>query len=128
MVEITSDNINTFVTENPSVPKALLFTEKKGFPMIYKGLSVEFEKKISFGIVRSTSADIVDRYNIKGFPKLILVKANEKKPIPYTGELKFTPMFEFLNVYSEVFVPGGGSAADSAATKTWLTEVVPELH
>lgn len=43
VVEITPDNINTFITENPSVPKALLFSEKKGFPMIYKGLSVEFE-------------------------------------------------------------------------------------
>jgi hypothetical protein len=46
----------------------------------------------------------------------------------YTGELKFKPMFEFLNVFSEVFVPGGGSASDSAATKYWLTELVPELH
>ncbi len=36
-------NINTFVSENPSVPKVLLFSEKKGFPMIFKGLSVEFE-------------------------------------------------------------------------------------
>jgi hypothetical protein len=38
------------------------------------------------------------------------------------------PLFEFLNVFSEVFVPGGGSAAESAATKHWLTEVVPEIH
>ena len=42
--------------------------------------------------------------------------------------MKFQPMFEFLNIFSEVFVPGGGSSADSAATKHWLTEVVPELH
>lgn len=28
----------------------------------------------------------------------------------------------------EVYVPGGGSSADSAATKSWLTEVVPEMH
>jgi hypothetical protein len=43
IVEITDDNIATFVGENPSVPKVLLFTEKKGLPMVYKGLSVEFE-------------------------------------------------------------------------------------
>lgn len=30
-------------------------------------------------------------------------------------------MFDFLNVHSEVFVPGGGSSADSAATKEWMT-------
>jgi hypothetical protein len=71
---------------------------------------------------------LVDRYNVKTFPKFIVIKTNEKKPIPYNGEFKFLPMFEFLNIYSEVFVPGGGSAADSAATKNWLTELVPELH
>ena len=59
---------------------------------------------------------------------MLLIKTNEKKPHVYNGELKYMPMFEFLNVYSEVFVPGGGSASDSAATKHWLTEVVPELH
>lgn len=37
-------------------------------------------------------------------------------------------MFAFLNVFSEVFVPGGGSAADSGATKHWLMELVPELN
>lgn len=42
-IEITSSNINTFINENPSVPKVLLFTDKpKGTPMIYKGLSVAF--------------------------------------------------------------------------------------
>lgn len=42
--------------------------------------------------------------------------------------MKFNPIFEFLNIYSEVFVPGGGSSSDSAATKAWLTEIVPEMH
>jgi len=42
--------------------------------------------------------------------------------------MKFQPLFEYLNVFSEVFVPGGGSSADSAATKSWLTEIVPEMH
>lgn len=42
--------------------------------------------------------------------------------------MKFMPIFEFLNIYSETFVPGGGSSADSPATKQWLTELVPELN
>lgn len=25
-------------------------------------------------------------------------------------------------------MPGGGSSQDSAATKAWLTEIVPEMH
>ena len=70
----------------------------------------------------------MDRYNIKTFPKIIVVKTTEKKPNVYNGEMKFQPIFQYLNIFSEVFVPGGGSSQDSAATKVWLTEVVPELN
>jgi len=80
VIEISSANINTFVNESPSVPKVLLFTEKKGIPMIYKGLSVTFEKKLFFGIVRNSDDILVERYRIKRFPTIIVVKANEKNP------------------------------------------------
>ena len=41
--------------------------------------------------------------------------------------MKYHAIFEFLNVYSETFVTGGGSSQDSAATKEWLNQVVPEM-
>ena len=56
------------------------------------------------------------------------MKNKEKKQINYNWDMKFKPIFEFLNIYSEAFVPGGGSSADSQATKAWLTEMVPELN
>lgn len=97
--------------------------------MILKGLSIALENKIFFGLVRNTDDILVDRYRIKKFPTLIIVKANEKKHDIYKGtDFKFNPLFDFLNVHSQTFVPGGGSSADSAASKLWLTEVVPELH
>jgi len=67
----------------------------------------------------------MDRYGIKEVPAILMVKANESKPKKFTGELKFKPIFEFFNVYSEAFVAGGGSSQDTSATKAWLTEVVP---
>jgi hypothetical protein len=42
IIEITASNVQTFLGENPSVPKILLFTDKKGVPSVYKGLSVAF--------------------------------------------------------------------------------------
>jgi len=42
--------------------------------------------------------------------------------------MKYHNIFEFLNIYSETFVSGGGSSVDSPATKSWLNEVVPELN
>jgi len=80
VIEITSANINTFINDSPSVPKAFLFTDKKGVPMIYKGLSVSFENKLFFGIIRSDDEILVDRYSIKKFPSIIVVKTTEKKP------------------------------------------------
>ncbi len=85
------------------------------------------QKKIFFGIVRKEQEALVSRYQIKAFPSIIVVKANEQKPHRYTGEFKFTPLQDWINVFSEVFVPGGGSSSDSAATREWLTVVVPEI-
>jgi hypothetical protein len=67
---------------------------------------------------------LVQKYAIKKFPTLIVVKTGEKKPFIYDGkEFDFGNIFEFLNIYSEVFVPGGGSSLDSSATKQWMTEI-----
>ena len=49
--------------------------------MIYKGLSVAFEKKLNFGLIRSSDDILIDRYGIKKFPTVIVVKTGEKKPI-----------------------------------------------
>ena len=54
--------------------------------MIYKGLSVEFEKKLNFGIVRNTDTILIDKYGIKNFPTIIVIKTGEKKPFFYTGK------------------------------------------
>ena len=70
----------------------------------------------------------MDRYNIRSVPSIMVVKTTEKKPIMYKGEIKYQKIFEFLNIYSEAFVPGGGSSQDTAATKFWLTELVPEFN
>ena len=48
--------------------------------MIYKGLSVTFDKKLFFGIVRNTDDILIERYKIKKFPTIIVVKATEKNP------------------------------------------------
>lgn len=42
--------------------------------MIYKGLSVAFEKKLNFGLVRSSDSVLVGKYGVKKFPSVIVVK------------------------------------------------------
>lgn len=43
VVEITQNNLDTFLNDNPLTPKVLLFTDKKGTPLIYKALSSHFD-------------------------------------------------------------------------------------
>jgi len=79
--------------------------------------------------VRNTDDILVQKYAVKKFPTLTVIKTGEKKPFTYDGkDFNFGSLFEFLNIYSEVFVPGGGSSLDSSATKQWMTEIFPELH
>lgn len=87
-----------------------LFTDKTSNPLIIRALSINFENKLFFGIVRHTESAVLKRYNVKEFPKIMVVKATERKPIIYDGEIKYSNIFEFLNIYSETFVAGGGSS------------------
>lgn len=117
MIEVSSQNADTFINDSPSVPKVLLYTDKKGLPVMFKALSVAFENKLFFGIVRADDQEMVKRYNVKSYPTLLVVKATERKPIVYTGDINYSSIFEFVNIYSETFVSGGGSSQDSAASK-----------
>jgi len=43
-IEITSNNHDTFMQDEPSKPKVLLFTDKEtGVPIVYKALSTHFD-------------------------------------------------------------------------------------
>jgi hypothetical protein len=64
----------------------LLFSDKKGIPSVYKGLSVAFEKKLTFGIVRNTEDSLVSKYMINKFPSLTVVKTGEKRPFVFNGK------------------------------------------
>jgi hypothetical protein len=122
--EINATTHSRFVDDNPSVPKVLLFTEKKGVPLIYRALSIALDKKIFLGVVRSSEADLVKKYKVKEYPTILVIKTNEPKPIFYKGDIKYQQIFEFLNVYAETFVPGGDKLNTN---KPWLNEAVPEL-
>lgn len=43
VIDITSNNIDTFLNDNPGKPKMLLFTETKTAPMVYRALSTHFD-------------------------------------------------------------------------------------
>ena len=128
MIEITDSNHENFLKERPNLPKAILFTEKKGNPLIYRALSVAFDRKIEMGIVRSRETGIIANYRIKKFPSLIVIAVGDKKVKTYEDGISYKKLFDFLNVYSETFFRVGEELpritdASKPDLKTWKLEV-----
>jgi len=81
--------------------------------------------------VREGEDSLANKYKIKSYPSLVVIKA-EGKPIKYTGkEFSYKSIFEFLNVHSQVFIdPNAAENAPSqtnAASKPWLVVQVPQM-
>lgn len=125
VTEVKDENAAEFLASDAIVPKVLLFTDKQSLPLIYRALSNAFHAKMNFGIVRNDQKELLSTYNIKAFPKLILIKPNERKPYVFDKEINYTNLKDFLNIYSEQYVPK--STDKISDTKPWLFEAIPEL-
>ncbi|KAH8581795.1 PDI like thioredoxin domain containing [Cryptosporidium sp. chipmunk genotype I] len=127
--------IEDFLTKHISVPKVLVFSEKEIPPTIIHSLANEFNKKLLFGFIpnckkNDVSIGITKKFQISSFPTIMVYKTASKPHEFYRGEIKFLPLFEFLNVYAETFVMGGGfsdSESQDSGSKPWLLQRIPEL-
>lgn len=50
---------------------------------------MQLANKLFFGIIRSDEEILADKYKVKEYPKILVITAASKKPIPYKGEMKF---------------------------------------
>lgn len=79
------------------------------------------------GIAKSDQQDVVFKFNVNKFPSIVVQKTGMNKPAVYTGKINYQAIFDWLNIYSEQFVPGGGDDSEGDASKPWINESVPEL-
>eukprot|EP00340_Litonotus_pictus_P002081 CAMPEP_0170527322 /NCGR_PEP_ID=MMETSP0209-20121228/12812_1 /TAXON_ID=665100 ORGANISM="Litonotus pictus, Strain P1" /NCGR_SAMPLE_ID=MMETSP0209 /ASSEMBLY_ACC=CAM_ASM_000301 /LENGTH=339 /DNA_ID=CAMNT_0010817795 /DNA_START=209 /DNA_END=1228 /DNA_ORIENTATION=+ len=131
-IEVHSNNVDSFTNDNANLPKILLFSDKAGVPLIFKVLAVQFDKKITFGVVRKSESTIVNKYKVTKFPRIVALPVGAKKHQTYEGENKFKNLFDFVNVYSETFFKVGEdktkASEETKADKPWLNEKLPELN
>ena len=128
LVEINNNSIDSFEKERSNIPKCILFSEKKGNPLIFRALSVAFDKKIDMGIVRSSETGITSKYRVKKFPSIIVLQVGDKKQRIYEGNINYKELFDFLNVFSETFFRVGEETPRLAdplrpESKAWKKEV-----
>lgn len=67
------------------------------------------------------------KFGAKKFPAIAILKTGMPRPEIYPGQINYQSIFDWLNIYSEQFVPGGGNSADGPGDKPWLNDAVPEL-
>lgn len=117
------------VSENPSIPKVILFSDKKKAPPLYNSLVNNFKDRITFAFVESSVEALVKRYSIGKFPTIISLRGTPPKQENYKGDMKFKPLHEWLNIRSETFVKGGGFSDETRMedTRIWLVQKVPEV-
>jgi len=134
--KLAKDTIDTWLTTDPSKPKALLFSNKKSPPTIWKALSSEtvFKRTVKFGFVTEDEADIIKKYNVKKFPTVMIVRGSKAEiKEMYKGEMKFSGLKEWVNLHSEsgmgdkVVGAGGGKEESAEEAKPWLVQEIPEL-
>jgi len=136
-VSVTKDSIDSFLTSDTTKPKALLFSNKKTPPPIWKALSSEtvFKRTVKFGFVHEDETDVVKRFKVTKFPAVVLQPGGQVgKPERYSGELTFLALKDWVNLHSESGMgdkvtgsKGGQEEEDIEDAKPWLVQEIPEL-
>jgi len=135
-VVLSKDNIDGFLTSDPTKPKVVLLSNKKSAPTIWKALSSEtvFRRTVRFGFATESEAEVVQRFKVKKFPAVVMqrgAKAEIKEA--YKGDMTFGGLKDWVNLHSE---SGMGDKVASAGqkeevsieeSKPWLVQEVPEM-
>ncbi|RQX69511.1 putative thioredoxin [Toxoplasma gondii CAST] len=115
------------------VPKVLVFSDKPKASVLLKALSTAFKDKLHLVMINAEKLpEVVKKYRVTKFPHIVVTR-KDKKDEAYKGEFNFQVLFDWLNVFSETFVLGGGfsdhtpKAEPSPETQPWKFQVIPEL-
>jgi len=134
-VVLTKDNVDAFLTTDPTKPKIFLFSNKKAPPTLFKALSSEtvFRRTVKFAFVSESDADVVNRFKVKKFPTIMMHRgAKAEKGETYKGDINFLGLKEWINLFSESGMgdnlhAGGKESESIEEAKPWLVQEVPEL-
>jgi hypothetical protein len=103
---LNENNIHSFLNNN-LFNKVIIFTNKKNPSILTKGLTNNFYDRLLFGEVQETEKALVERFNIKTFPTLLVYKVfdhtrliDEPEIIPYEGLIKADKIIEFLQPHA----------------------------
>ncbi len=80
-------SLEDFKKAKDKVAKVILVTDKKSTPTLFKALSIEYLKRLTFGEVRKTESDIVASLNVEKYPTVLVLTDDSPTPVVYDGIL-----------------------------------------
>lgn len=113
--KVTDKDIEDWASQDPEVPKVVLFTEKGTTSALIRALAIDFLGNVKFAQIRSKETKAVDRLGVTEFPSIVLLPGDGKDPIFYDGELKKGPIIDFL---SQVATPNPDPAPKTSPNKS----------
>jgi protein disulfide-isomerase A6 len=93
----TDKSLDELLEKNHGNPTAILFTEKGTTSALIRALAIDFKGAIKFLQIRNKETSSVQKFGIEKFPSLVLLPGGDKEAITYDGELKKTPIIDFLS-------------------------------
>jgi len=97
-----------FLQEGSQIPHVLIFSSKADVAPLLKSLAVSYKGRLSFGIVKQDAKEIVAKYSIETFPKILVLKG-EEEPVVYEGSISPEELSTFIAGFA------GESVAQEAA-------------
>ncbi|KAL8428950.1 hypothetical protein Efla_000990 [Eimeria flavescens] len=126
--------LDALLASTIQMPKVLFFSDKLTKPsLLLKALSNAFKDKLSFVLLNNVAfPEAVKKYKVTSFPHCVVIRKDKKDEV-YKGAYEFQKLFDWLNVFSETFVMGGGFSDTKPAPEIdpelqpWCLEAIPEL-
>lgn len=125
VVTHTDETKLAFLRQDSHLPKVIYFGDKSQAPVYLHALSKAFKGKLIFGFFDQNQREIAKQFKVTKFPSLLVYTSESAKPAVFTGELKYQPIFDFINVYSQQFIPE--KVGKDREEQPWLFQEVSEM-
>ncbi|KAI9304224.1 hypothetical protein BJ944DRAFT_240754 [Cunninghamella echinulata] len=87
-------------TDNSTLPKVILFTDKSTTSPMYKALSVDYGNgRLLMGEARKSESSVLKEFGVDKYPTLLIIPPGEDA-IVYDGELKYQPLYDHLSTFA----------------------------
>jgi hypothetical protein len=95
-----SASLESFLGGNSDIPHMILFTSKSDVAPILKSLSISFKGRVAIGQVKDDVTEVVERYSIDSFPRILMMIKSDQDPILYDGTISPTELKEFVSSHA----------------------------